>query len=41
MKDHPEEQGMREGFEQLYTIQEIIEDDEAGRTYPARESIAA
>lgn len=22
---HPEEQGMRDGFEQLYTIQEVIE----------------
>lgn len=29
MKAHPEEQGMRAGFEQLYTIQEIIEDEEA------------
>ncbi len=25
MKAHPDEQGMRAGFEQLYTIQEIIE----------------
>ena len=41
MKDHPEEQGMREGFEQLYTIQEIIEDEEAGRTYPVRQTAAA
>ena len=29
MKAHPEEQGMRWGFEQLYTIQEIIEAEEA------------
>ncbi len=29
MKAHPEEQGMRAGFEQLYTIQEIIEEEEA------------
>lgn len=28
---HPEEQGMRDGFEQLYTIQEIIEDEDARR----------
>ena len=41
MKDHPEEQGMREGFEQLYTIQEILEDEEAGRTYPALKTAAA
>jgi len=31
MKAHPEEQGMRAGFEQLYTIQEIIENEEAER----------
>lgn len=31
MKAHPEEQGMRAGFEQLYTIQEIIEEEEAER----------
>ena len=31
MKAHPEEQGMRWGFEQLYTIQEIIENEEAER----------
>ena len=30
MQAHPEEQGMRDGFEQLYTIQEIIEQEEAG-----------
>jgi len=29
MQAHPEEQGMRDGFEQLYTIQEIIEAEEA------------
>lgn len=29
MQLHPEEQGMRNGFEQLYTIQEIIEAEEA------------
>ncbi len=28
---HPDEQGMRDGFEQLYTIQEIIEDEDARR----------
>ena len=26
---HPDEQGMRDGFEQLYTIQEIVEAEEA------------
>ena len=31
LKAHPEEQGMRDGFEQLYTIQEIIEDENARR----------
>jgi len=31
LKAHPEEQGMRDGFEQLYTIQEIIEDEDARR----------
>ena len=38
MKAHPEEQGMRDGFEQLYTIQEIIEEEETayaeGQTHP-------
>lgn len=29
MKAHPNEQGMREGFEQLYTIQGIIEHEQA------------
>lgn len=29
MQLHSEEQGMRDGFEQLYTIQEIIEAEEA------------
>ena len=29
MRAHPDEQGMRDGFEQLYTIQEIIEAEEA------------
>ena len=31
MKAHPEEQGMRAGFEQLYKIQEIIEEENARR----------
>ncbi len=31
LRAHPDEQGMRDGFEQLYTIQEIIEDDNARR----------
>ena len=31
LKAHPDEQGMRDGFEQLYTIQEIIEDENARR----------
>ncbi len=31
LKAHPAEQGMRDGFEQLYTIQEIIEDEDARR----------
>ncbi len=29
MKAHPNERGMRAGFEQLYTIQEIIENEQA------------
>jgi len=29
MMAHPNEQGMRAGFEQLYTIQEIIENEQA------------
>ena len=40
MKAHPDEQGMRDGFEQLYTIQEIIEAEEAeqkqGAGHPAK-----
>lgn len=28
MRAHPDEQGMRDGFEQLYTLQEIIEAEE-------------
>jgi hypothetical protein len=36
MKAHPEEQGMRAGFEQLYTIQEIIEEEEAELARPNR-----
>ncbi len=31
LKGHPDEQGMRDGFEQLYTIQEIIEEENARR----------
>ena len=31
MKAHPEEQGMRAGFEQMSKIQEIIEDENARR----------
>jgi hypothetical protein len=31
LKAHPEEQEMRDGFEQLYTIQEIIEEEDARR----------
>ncbi len=31
MTAHPEEQGMRDGFELLYTLQEIIEDENARR----------
>ena len=41
MKAHPEEQGMRDGFELLYTIQEIIEIEEAEHTQHQREPIAA
>ena len=29
LRAHPDEQGMRDGFEQLYTIQEIIEEENA------------
>lgn len=38
MQAHPDEQGMRDGFEQLYTIQEIIEAEEAkqGAGHPAK-----
>ena len=38
MKVHPDEQGMRDGFEQLYTIQEIIEAEEAkqGAGHPSK-----
>ena len=31
LRAYPEEQGMRDGFEVLYTIQEIIEDENARR----------
>ncbi|MGI4789129.1 MAG: hypothetical protein ACRYFS_09805 [Janthinobacterium lividum] len=41
MKVHPEEQGMRAGFEQLYTIQEIIEAEEAERSHSKNELVAA
>jgi len=41
MKAHPEEQGMRAGFEQLYTLQEIIEDEEAGRARSDQRPAAA
>lgn len=41
MKAHPEEQGMRDGFELLYTIQEIIETEEAERGQPRREPVGA
>jgi len=39
MKAHPEEQGMRAGFEQLYTIQEIIEEEEAELARPNRQAV--
>ena len=41
MKAHPEEQGMRAGFEQLYTIQEIIEGEEAERGRSDQRPVAA
>ncbi len=41
MKAHPEEQGMRAGFEQLYTIQEIIEGEEAERGRSEQRPVAA
>lgn len=41
MKAHPEEQGMRAGFEQLYTIQEIIEEEEAELARPNRQPVGA
>jgi len=41
MKAHPEEQGMRAGFEQLYTIQEIIEGEEAERIRSEQRPAAA
>lgn len=41
MRAHPEEQGMRAGFEQLYTIQEIIEDEEADSAHSSQRPVAA
>lgn len=41
MKTHPEEQGMRAGFEQLYTIQEIIENEEVERVGPSQRPVTA
>lgn len=41
MRAHPEEQGMRDGFEQLYTIQEIIEEEEAKRAPSSQRPVAA
>ena len=41
MKAHPEEQGMRWGFEQLYTIQEIIEGEEAERVGSSQRPVVA
>lgn len=41
MKAHPEEQGMRAGFEQLYTIQEIIEEEEAELVRSSRRPVEA
>lgn len=41
MKAHPEEQGRRAGFEQLYTIQEIIEEEEAELAPPSRQPVGA
>ena len=41
MKAYPEEQGMRAGFEQLYTIQEIIESEEAEHRRSDQRPVAA
>ena len=41
MKAHPEEQGMRWGFEQLYTIQEIVESEEAERGHSNQRPVVA
>lgn len=41
MKAHPEEQGMRAGFEQLYTIQEIIEEEEAELARSSGQTVGA
>jgi len=41
MKAHPEEQGRRAGFEQLYTMQEIIEDEEAELVRSSRRPVEA
>ncbi len=41
MQTHPEEQGMRDGFELLYTIQEMIEAEEAERGQSKRETVGA
>ena len=42
MQAHPEEQGMRDGFELLYTLQEIIEaEQQAKHRQPKRETAAA
>ena len=41
MKVHPEEQGMRAGFEQLYAIQEIIENEETEQGRSEQRPVAA
>lgn len=41
IKAYPEEQGMQAGFEKLYTIQEIIEENEAEPTHPSHLPIGA
>ena len=41
MRAHPTEQGMRDGFEQLYAIQEIIEAEEASSPSRSLKSVQA
>ena len=41
LKFHPEEEGMRAGFEQLYLLEEIAQEQEAERAIPAHAQVPA